>query len=86
MKVKFGIALIVGVTLIGSASTAKINLDKYNNEECQSTREWCENQCTSVMEIEAVRCSMYGFTAMAAICHGVNMAQYGGCLSECLNV
>lgn len=50
-------------------------------EKCPSPKEQCDNSCTLTMEIEAVRCSVLGFTAQAAVCHSVNMAQYGGCLA-----
>lgn len=50
---------------------------------CPSPKELCDNSCTVIMEIQAARCSMQGFTAQAAICHSVNMAHYGGCLAQC---
>lgn len=53
---------------------------------CTSGREWCDNSCTVAMEVQALRCSFYGFTTQAAICHAENMADYGGCLSECRQV
>jgi len=52
-------------------------------DKCPSPKELCDNSCTVIMEIEAARCSMHGFTAQAAICHSVNMMHYGGCLAQC---
>lgn len=50
---------------------------------CISQEQWCDNQCTTDYVIEAAYCSAYGFTPRAAICHGENTIQYGGCLAEC---
>ena len=70
-------ALNLGLALPAGAKQEK---------DCTSGREWCENSCTAAMEIGAARCSAFGFTPQAAICHAANMAYYGGCLSECRQV
>jgi hypothetical protein len=56
------------------------------DKDCITGREWCENSCTTVMLVEAMRCSTYGNTVQAVIYHAENMSEYGGCLSECRQV
>ena len=70
------LALAIGSGLAAPAGAAQ-------EKVCPSPKELCDNSCTVIMEIEAARCSMQGFTPQAAICHRVNMAHYGGCLAQC---
>lgn len=69
------LALAIGSSLPTPAGAAQ--------DKCLSPKEQCDNNCTAIMEIEAARCSMHGFTPQAVICHSVNMTHYGGCLAQC---
>ncbi len=78
MRVKPTMLLLV--LAIGSSLPAPAGAAQ---EKCLSPKELCDNSCTVIMEIEAARCSMLGFTPQAAVCHSVNMTHYGGCLAQC---
>ena len=79
MRVKSTWLLLAIVLNFGQALPAGATQEKI----CRTPKELCDNSCTVIMEIEAAYCSIHGFTAMAAVCHSVNMAEYGGCLAQC---
>lgn len=79
MRVVIRLLLLACTANLGLALPAGAAQEKV----CRTELELCNNSCTVMMEVEAAFCSAHGFTAMAAVCHSVNMANYGGCLSQC---
>ena len=72
-----------GVMVLVCLGLAPLNSLASPEKDCQSVREWCEEQCTAEMDLESAVCAQLGFTPAAALCHSVKMVRYGGCLSEC---
>lgn len=100
MASRASVALTVGILFIalaapsasGSASTTVADcgaqaatLGPGGGGLCRTEQQICEDRCTDHFEIEAIYCSMHGFTPMAAICHAENAAVYGACLVGCRN-
>lgn len=79
MRVKSKLLLLAIAVNFGLAVPAGATQEKV----CPTPKELCDDGCTVAMEVQAALCSAHGLTAQAAVCHSINMAQYGGCLAQC---
>lgn len=61
----------------------RFSVRKARTQVCMTEVGQCQDGCDFDYAVGAIRCSLQGFTAQAAICHAANSAVYGACLAGC---